>query len=136
MRSRRTPYLLRSVTSLKRNFHPRQRLRGSVVNSRFPPWSLPQLVGLLKLLRQLPRSQILADMRQPLFHFKQRILQILLVADRDVPPHRVWTRGNPRHLLQRPASGGEQRRFFSKLLDQRRSQRSGYHLGEMADPAA
>ena len=49
--------------------------------------SLPQLMRLLKLVRQLPRREILANVGQPLFYFPQGIFQILLVADRDVSPH-------------------------------------------------
>src|SRR5665811_1638483 len=64
-------------------------LRVSVVNLFFLDRTLPQLMRLLKFLRQLPRRQILPDMRQPLLHLPQRLLQIRLIRDRNIPPHRV-----------------------------------------------
>ena len=64
-----------------------------------PWWMFPQFVRALKFFRQLPRSQIFADMRQPLLYFPQSVFKILPVADCDVPPHRVGTRRDTRHLL-------------------------------------
>src|SRR5208337_1636599 len=60
--------------------------------------SLSQLMCPLKLCPELPRIQILADMRQPLLQLQQRAAKIFLVSDRDVPPHRIRAARNPRHL--------------------------------------
>src|SRR4029077_11877479 len=61
---------------------------------------LPQLMRLFKFLRQLPRSQIFANVSQPLLNLEQGMLEIFLIADCDVPPHRIRTGRNPRHLPQ------------------------------------
>src|SRR3984957_17968513 len=92
---------------------------------RFPPcfrgelWLLSrtlfQPVRLLELLRQSPCPKILPDMCQSLLHFEQSILEIVLVADRNVTPHRIRTRSNSRHLPQCLTARGKQRRLFSKL---------------------
>src|ERR1700684_2462534 len=108
-------------------------LRSAKKAASFPPClrgelflfacTLLQPVRLLELLRQLPCPKILPDMCQSLLHFEQSILEILLVADRNVTPHGIWTRSNSRHLPQCLAAGGKQRRLFSKLLHQSRGQR-------------
>src|ERR1700730_14623708 len=59
----------------------------------FPAGPNPlQPVRPFKLIHQLPRSQILPDVCQPLLHFEQCFLKILAVGDGNVSPHRVRTR--------------------------------------------
>src|ERR1700683_3582714 len=98
-------------------------LRDSVVGL-FLYSTLLQSMCLLKFFCQLPRCKILPDVRQPLLYFEERILQIALVADRDVAPHRIWTRRNACHLLQRTSACRKQWRFFAELLHQGRSKRA------------
>ena len=65
----------------------------------------------LEFQRQLPRIEILADMRQALFQFQQGVCDIFLISQRNVAPHGIRAARNARHLTQGAASGLEQRRI-------------------------
>src|SRR5258708_23717763 len=98
-----TKYPIPACTTARpaRNFHHGSGPSGALL---LLPHTLLQPMRLLELFRQRPRRKILPDMRQPLLHLKQRILQLLLITDRNLPPPRIRTRRNPCHLLQRPSA--------------------------------
>ncbi len=90
----------------------------------------------LEFRRQFSRIKILADVRQSLFQLVQRVGEVLLVRDGDVAPHGIGRAGDAGQIAQRASADVEQRGVGAEFVDQRRGQRGGDHLRQMADPGA
>src|SRR5580692_6898726 len=69
-----------------------------MMTSSFLRHAFPQRMREFKFFRQLARCQIFTNVRQVLLQLPQCVFDIFLVADRDVTPHGVRARGDPRHL--------------------------------------
>src|SRR5207253_8885235 len=67
-----------------------------------------QVMCALKLFRKLARVEILTNVSQPLFQFEESFLDVLLVGEGDVAPHRVRTRRDACHFAQGTSSGRQQ----------------------------
>src|SRR5437879_13794734 len=87
----------------------------------------------LKLFRKLARVEILTNVSQPLFQFEESFLDVLLVGEGDVAPHRVRTRRDACHFAQGTSSGRQQWSVFSELIHQRRSESRGDHLRQRSE---